>query len=227
MRVRLVKGAYWDTEIKRAQVAGLPDYSVFTRKANTDLSYLAAAQKLLALRDRIHPMFGTHNALTVAAVLDMASVGGNRAGNDEKAWDFEFQRLHGMGEALHEKVLADCGVPVTIYAGKWRKHLFRASDRRKQGYSRTGHGVYSTGRSGKKSGHSLPAPQLPDSLAQGSVWDDAQEFGGNRFFCGNGKNRFSGSDPTLPFMAQSRGGASHQRKNPASGTSRRDRARAP
>jgi len=116
MRVRLVKGAYWDTEIKRAQVAGLPDYSVFTRKANTDLSYLAAAQKLLALRDRIHPMFGTHNALTVAAVLDMASVGGNRAGNDEKAWDFEFQRLHGMGEALHEKVLADCGVPVTIYA---------------------------------------------------------------------------------------------------------------
>lgn len=116
MRVRLVKGAYWDTEIKRAQVAGLPDYPVFTRKANTDLSYLAAAQKLLALRDRIHPMFGTHNALTVAAVLDMAGIGGDRAENDEKAWDFEFQRLHGMGEALHEKVLADCGVPVTIYA---------------------------------------------------------------------------------------------------------------
>ena len=68
----LVKGAYWDTEIKRAQVAGLQDYPVFTRKANTDLSYLACARKLLALRDRIYPLFGTHNALTAAAVLDMA-----------------------------------------------------------------------------------------------------------------------------------------------------------
>jgi RHH-type proline utilization regulon transcriptional repressor/proline dehydrogenase/delta 1-pyrroline-5-carboxylate dehydrogenase len=120
MRVRLVKGAYWDTEIKRAQVAGLPGYPVFTRKANTDLSYLAAAQKLLALRDRIYPMFGTHNAHTVVAVLDMAKTAkdgaANRAGNLEKASSFEFQRLHGMGEALHEKVLADYHVPVTIYA---------------------------------------------------------------------------------------------------------------
>jgi RHH-type proline utilization regulon transcriptional repressor/proline dehydrogenase/delta 1-pyrroline-5-carboxylate dehydrogenase len=120
MRVRLVKGAYWDTEIKRAQVAGLPGYPVFTRKANTDLSYLAAAQKLLALRDRIYPMFGTHNAHTAAAVLDMAKTAkdgaANQAGNLEKASGFEFQRLHGMGEALHEKVLADYGVPVTIYA---------------------------------------------------------------------------------------------------------------
>jgi RHH-type proline utilization regulon transcriptional repressor/proline dehydrogenase/delta 1-pyrroline-5-carboxylate dehydrogenase len=124
IRVRLVKGAYWDTEIKRAQLTGLPGYPVFTRKANTDLSYLAAAQKLLALRDRIYPMFGTHNAHTVAAVLDMAGTmgdpAGNRAGkgpaNSEEAWSFEFQRLHGMGEALHEKVLAEYGVPVTIYA---------------------------------------------------------------------------------------------------------------
>ncbi|HVW66032.1 MAG TPA: bifunctional proline dehydrogenase/L-glutamate gamma-semialdehyde dehydrogenase PutA [Nitrosospira sp.] len=116
VRVRLVKGAYWDTEIKRAQVAGLPGYPVFTRKANTDLSYLAAAQKLLALRGRIYPMFGTHNALTVAAVLNMAEAGGDWKGSREKAWDFEFQRLHGMGEALHEKVLADYGVPVSIYA---------------------------------------------------------------------------------------------------------------
>lgn len=106
IRVRLVKGAYWDTEIKRAQVGGLQDYPVFTRKANTDLSYLACARKLLALRDRIYPMFGTHNAHTVAAVLDMA---GETEG-------FEFQRLYGMGEALHELVLAGRLAPVSIYA---------------------------------------------------------------------------------------------------------------
>lgn len=105
IQVRLVKGAYWDTEIKRAQVAGLPDYPVFTRKANTDLSYLAGARKLLARRDRLYPMFGTHNAHTVAAVLDMA---GNAGG-------FEFQRLYGMGEVLYDEVLAEYPVPVTIY----------------------------------------------------------------------------------------------------------------
>lgn len=106
IRVRLVKGAYWDTEIKRAQVAGLQDYPVFTRKANTDLSYLACACKLLALRDRIYPMFGTHNAYTVAAVLDMAG----------DAEGFEFQRLYGMGEALHNDILAENLAPVSIYA---------------------------------------------------------------------------------------------------------------
>ena len=106
IRVRLVKGAYWDSEIKRAQVAGLQDYPVFTRKANTDLSYLACARKLLALRDRIYPMFGTHNAFTAAAVLDMA---GNVEG-------FEFQRLYGMGEALHDAILAESLAPVSIYA---------------------------------------------------------------------------------------------------------------
>ena len=109
IQVRLVKGAYWDTEIKRAQTAGLPDYPVFTRKANTDLSYLAAAGKLLVLRDRIYPMFGTHNAHTVAAVLDMA-------GEAKEAGGFEFQRLHGMGEALYDNVLAGHAVPVTVYA---------------------------------------------------------------------------------------------------------------
>lgn len=106
IRVRLVKGAYWDTEIKRAQVGGLQDYPVFTRKANTDLSYLACARKLLALRDRIYPMFGTHNAHTVAAVLDMA----------EETEGFEFQRLYGMGEALHDLVLSGRLAPVSIYA---------------------------------------------------------------------------------------------------------------
>ncbi len=107
MQVRLVKGAYWDAEIKRAQVMGLPDYPVFTRKENTDLSYIAGAARLLAHRDRLYPMLATHNAHTVCAVLDLA--GGDRSG-------FEFQRLHGMGETLHDLVLAEHGITVAIYA---------------------------------------------------------------------------------------------------------------
>ncbi|CAN5298827.1 bifunctional proline dehydrogenase/L-glutamate gamma-semialdehyde dehydrogenase PutA [soil metagenome] len=99
MMVRLVKGAYWDTELKRAQERGLPDYPVFTRKAMTDLNYEACAAQLLALRPRIIPQFATHNAQTVATVAEMA-------GSSE---GFEFQRLHGMGEALYEKLLADKG----------------------------------------------------------------------------------------------------------------------
>ena len=95
--IRLVKGAYWDTEIKRAQERGLAGYPVFTRKAMTDLHYEFCARQLLALRPHIYPQFATHNALTVASVLAMAD---NSAG-------FEFQRLHGMGEALYEKLLAD------------------------------------------------------------------------------------------------------------------------
>lgn len=97
LMVRLVKGAYWDTELKRAQERGLPDYPVFTRKAMTDLNYEACAKQLLALRPRIIPQFATHNALTVATVAEMA---GNAEG-------FEFQRLHGMGEALYEKLLTE------------------------------------------------------------------------------------------------------------------------
>jgi RHH-type transcriptional regulator, proline utilization regulon repressor / proline dehydrogenase / delta 1-pyrroline-5-carboxylate dehydrogenase len=95
--LRLVKGAYWDTEIKRAQERGLPDYPVFTRKAMTDLNYIACAQKLLALRPRIFPQFATHNALTVATVLELAGDDGG----------FEFQRLHGMGEALYARLGED------------------------------------------------------------------------------------------------------------------------
>ena len=97
LMVRLVKGAYWDTEIKRAQERGLDDYPVFTRKAMTDLNYVACAQKLLALRPRIFPQFATHNALTVATVLELA---GGESG-------FEFQRLHGMGEALYAQLRQD------------------------------------------------------------------------------------------------------------------------
>ena len=97
LMVRLVKGAYWDTEIKRAQERGLADYPVFTRKAMTDLCYLDCVRKLLRLRPRLYPQFATHNALTVASVIEDA--GGTH--------DYEFQRLHGMGEALYESLLAE------------------------------------------------------------------------------------------------------------------------
>jgi RHH-type proline utilization regulon transcriptional repressor/proline dehydrogenase/delta 1-pyrroline-5-carboxylate dehydrogenase len=95
--VRLVKGAYWDTEIKRAQERGVADYPVFTRKAMTDLCYMASVKRLLAARDRIFPQFATHNALTVASVIEDA--GGVEG--------FEFQRLYGMGDALYDALLAE------------------------------------------------------------------------------------------------------------------------
>ena len=104
--VRLVKGAYWDTEIKQAQVEGIDGFPVFTRKAATDISYIANARKLLSMTDRIYPQFATHNAHTVAAILDMAT--------DKKT--FEFQRLHGMGEALHDLVMTSEGTRCRIYA---------------------------------------------------------------------------------------------------------------
>ncbi len=104
--VRLVKGAYWDTEIKRAQVLGLDGFPVFTRKCNTDLSYLACARKLLAMTDRIYPQFATHNAHTAAAILEMAA-------DDAQ---FEFQRLHGMGDALHEEIRKAEATRCRIYA---------------------------------------------------------------------------------------------------------------
>ena len=105
LMVRLVKGAYWDTEIKRAQERGLADYPVFTRKSGTDVSYLACARALLAA-PRLFPAFATHNALTVATVLEWA---GQRR-------DFEFQRLHGMGEGLYEALMAQRGLAVRVYA---------------------------------------------------------------------------------------------------------------
>lgn len=99
--VRLVKGAYWDSEIKHAQMLGLPGYPVFTRKEHTDLSYLACAQILLHhAPQHIYPQFATHNALTVATILALA---------EEKSLsphDFEFQRLHGMGESLHDQLVS-------------------------------------------------------------------------------------------------------------------------
>jgi RHH-type proline utilization regulon transcriptional repressor/proline dehydrogenase/delta 1-pyrroline-5-carboxylate dehydrogenase len=108
---RLVKGAYWDTEIKAAQVGGLPDYPVFTRKIATDVSYLACAKKLLAASDVIYPAFATHNANTIGAIKALAH-----------GKEFEFQRLHGMGEELYEELarlergIGDAPTPVRIYA---------------------------------------------------------------------------------------------------------------
>jgi RHH-type proline utilization regulon transcriptional repressor/proline dehydrogenase/delta 1-pyrroline-5-carboxylate dehydrogenase len=108
LMVRLVKGAYWDSEIKWSQERGLPGYPVFTRKLSTDVSYLACAKKLLADPAAFYPQFATHNAHTLAAVLEMA---GNRR-------DFEFQRLHGMGEALYDQIVGPekLGLAARIYA---------------------------------------------------------------------------------------------------------------
>jgi RHH-type proline utilization regulon transcriptional repressor/proline dehydrogenase/delta 1-pyrroline-5-carboxylate dehydrogenase len=111
LMVRLVKGAYWDSEIKVAQVAGLPDYPVFTRKVATDVSYLACAKRLLEASDCIYPAFATHNANTIGAVKALA---GDKP--------FEFQRLHGMGEGLYEELakleqgIGEVPTPVRIYA---------------------------------------------------------------------------------------------------------------
>ncbi len=104
--VRLVKGAYWDSEIKRAQVDGAADYPVFTRRVATDISYTCCAAKLLRMSDRIYPQFATHNAQTAAAILELA----------DGVENFEFQRLHGMGESLHNHLLEDEGTRCRIYA---------------------------------------------------------------------------------------------------------------
>ncbi|WP_404368042.1 bifunctional proline dehydrogenase/L-glutamate gamma-semialdehyde dehydrogenase PutA [Sphingomonas sp. MMS24-J45] len=105
MNVRLVKGAYWDSEIKRTQVEGLADYPLFTRKAATDVSYLAVARDMLDA-PAIRPAFASHNALTVATIMEWA-------GNSR---DFEFQRLHGMGDGLYERLVRENGYHCRVYA---------------------------------------------------------------------------------------------------------------
>jgi RHH-type proline utilization regulon transcriptional repressor/proline dehydrogenase/delta 1-pyrroline-5-carboxylate dehydrogenase len=108
LMVRLVKGAYWDSEIKQSQERGLEGYPVFTRKASTDVSYIACTKRLLADEAAFYPQFATHNAHTVSAILELA---GNRR-------DFEFQRLHGMGEALYDHIVAPdaAAYPCRVYA---------------------------------------------------------------------------------------------------------------
>ncbi len=114
LMVRLVKGAYWDSEIKRAQEGGLDGYPVFTRKVHTDVSYLACARKLLAAPDAVYPQFATHNAQTVASIYHMA-------GQNFYSGQYEFQCLHGMGEPLYQQVTGSAaagklGRPCRIYA---------------------------------------------------------------------------------------------------------------
>jgi RHH-type proline utilization regulon transcriptional repressor/proline dehydrogenase/delta 1-pyrroline-5-carboxylate dehydrogenase len=111
LMLRLVKGAYWDSEIKRAQTLGLPDFPVLTRKAHTDVSYLACARKMLSAPEAIYPQFATHNAMTLATVREMA-------GPDSPVESYEFQCLHGMGEPLYEQVVGPdrLGRPCRIYA---------------------------------------------------------------------------------------------------------------
>jgi RHH-type proline utilization regulon transcriptional repressor/proline dehydrogenase/delta 1-pyrroline-5-carboxylate dehydrogenase len=104
---RLVKGAYWDAEIKRAQELGLPHYPVFTHKHHSDISYLACARALLSAPDAVYPQFATHNAGTIAAILQMA--GAAQA-------PFELQRLHGMGEGVYREVMKSTAAPVRVYA---------------------------------------------------------------------------------------------------------------
>ncbi len=115
--IRLVKGAYWDSEIKRTQEKGLKGYSVFTRKVFTDVSYQVCAQKMFAVPEAIYPQFATHNARTVATILDLAG----------ESKEFEFQRLHGMGEALYGQLVKgnDRPVPCRVYApvGEYRDLL--------------------------------------------------------------------------------------------------------
>ncbi len=111
LMVRLVKGAYWDSEIKRAQLDGLEDFPVFTRKVHTDVCYLACARKLLAAPDAVYPQFATHNAQTLASIVTMA-------GPDFYRGQYEFQCLHGMGEPLYEEVVGrdKLGRPCRVYA---------------------------------------------------------------------------------------------------------------
>lgn len=119
--VRLVKGAYWDTEIKRAQETGVSDYPVFTRKHHTDLNYLYCAKKMFLNPTGIYAQFATHNAYTVASILELANSLNTLS---SPATPFEFQRLHGMGEALFEQVLAKSNpkIPCRIYAPVGQHH---------------------------------------------------------------------------------------------------------
>jgi len=116
LMVRLVKGAYWDGEVKRAQVLGVAGYPVFTHKHHTDLNYLACARTLLAASDAVYPQFASHNAATIAAVIEIARGAGTQ---------FELQRLHGMGESVYQEALARHPLPCRMYApvGRYRDLL--------------------------------------------------------------------------------------------------------
>lgn len=107
--VRLVKGAYWDSEIKITQIEGFGNYPVFTRKVNTDISYIACAKKMLSAQQAIYPQFATHNAYSVAAILTLMNYNYDN-------YDFEFQNLQGMGKALHHYIVTKLHLPCRVYA---------------------------------------------------------------------------------------------------------------
>ena len=108
LMIRLIKGAYWDAEIKNSQVLGVAGYPVFTRKNATDVSFIACAKKIFAHPESFYPQFGTHNAYCAAAILEMATA------YSVSTASFEFQCLHGMGEPLYDQIVSR--VPCRIYA---------------------------------------------------------------------------------------------------------------
>ncbi|MBV1909373.1 MAG: bifunctional proline dehydrogenase/L-glutamate gamma-semialdehyde dehydrogenase PutA, partial [Kangiellaceae bacterium] len=116
MMVRLVKGAYWDSEIKISQAEGFDDFPVFTRKASSDVSYQACARKLLSFRDTIYPQFASHNAYTVSTILEMDTETEHYTQSNQQHKGFEFQRLHGMGESLFDQVVNGEKVMCRVYA---------------------------------------------------------------------------------------------------------------
>jgi len=116
MMVRLVKGAYWDSEIKNSQAEGFDDFPVFTRKASTDVSYQACAKKLLSYRDSIFPQFASHNAYTVSTILQMDTETQYFKKSNNCHHGFEFQRLHGMGESLFDQIVNNKNIPCRVYA---------------------------------------------------------------------------------------------------------------
>ena len=181
--VRLVKGAYWDTEVKRAQERGLLDYPVFSRKAMTDLCYMDCAKKLLAARPRLYPQIATHNALTVASVIEAA---GGVTG-------YEFQRLYGMGDALYESLLRDMpGAACRVYAPVGgHRDLLAYLVRRLLENGANSSFVYAAAdpnvpvaqileRPGGGDRHAGPRPAPEDSAAAGPLRAEPAQFVGRR-----------------------------------------------
>lgn len=116
MMIRLVKGAYWDSEIKISQSEGFEDFPVFTRKASSDVSYQACAKKLLEYRDTIYPQFASHNAYTVSTILEMSAETAHFKDSNKQHKGFEFQRLHGMGESLFDQIVTNEKIMCRVYA---------------------------------------------------------------------------------------------------------------
>ena len=154
LMVRLVKGAYWDSEIKRAQVDGLDGYPVYTRKAYTDVAYLACARKLLAAPGQVYPQFATHNAHTLAAIHTLA-------GQNYYAGQYEFQCLHGMGEPLYEQVV---GAVARRQAGPALPHL------RAGGHARDAAGLPGAPAAGERRQHLLRQPHRRRIAVRSTSW---------------------------------------------------------